>query len=148
MRRARIKRNVCVTQQCSRKCFKHTYCPEDCEFEILHALDDEQLIECKRRSGKTTKLVECANKLIDAGHIVYFITPLVNQFKTIQSGCKLNKNVKCLSLDQVQHGKMRGLKCGAVLTDEIQPCQFVHLREYFELGFYFWLGYYTKWEPR
>jgi hypothetical protein len=78
----KINYAVCKTFKCER-CEQYfgalSDVPDDCQYGILHALDDSPCpLPKPRRSGKTTTLVNRANCLVSIGKVVYFIVSTVH----------------------------------------------------------------------
>jgi len=56
-----INKRICLNSNCN-KCDKYDYeVPSECEYGILHALDEIKLEWRGRRSGKTSSIIKMAN---------------------------------------------------------------------------------------
>lgn len=96
--------------------------PDDCPYRILHALEKKEggIQAFPRRCGKTTMLVEMANKIAKAGYPTYFVSMnhAVGERTKRQYG--LDKTVVLATENQAAF-RFRGMAPGYVLFDEILP---------------------------
>jgi len=126
------KRNyiVCSRYNC-RKCSDVVLgrpVPDDCEYEILHALELDQEVKWQgRRTGKTHFLVDLAIRLSQRFTIYYVVNNqgMVKHAKWMISGKlgvrKMPDTIKLLSKGQIQQGGIRGFPSGLVILDEVRP---------------------------
>lgn len=125
----KAKRNilVCIENGCKLCKPIAREVPDKCDYGILHLLESKTggVQSRKRRSGKTTELMEIARKIANAGQWVYYVTPTLDMSPTSwSSGFLPVVGMKCFSLHQVREGLVRGMRPGYVIMDEIQPGDF------------------------
>lgn len=124
-----IKRKiiVCVHQGCTECDSQKIDSPEDCPFLILHALDTgiEGVHWMSRQAGKTTMLVEQANKIAESGAPVYFLTVNQDMAYYIRHSRGLDKRVKIFSKGQISYN-VDGFPRGWLFVDEVNPKEVEH----------------------
>jgi hypothetical protein len=96
--------------------------PRVCPNALVHALlcDFEVgYFESKRRSGKTTLLVNIADVFEDAGLPVTYIVPVLSYAQSVRNSGRL-RNANLVSLNSLD-SRLRGRGPSYVFVDEVRP---------------------------
>ena len=145
MKTPKCKPWICAENECS-KCVAYAgECPQDCKFQVLHALDrsDVGWFEKPRRSGKTYKLLECASKLIEAGHDVVIVARDggIRDY-IVEKGKKFGMELFVSTWDTWRQDLV-GAERMFVLTDELSLSQVQDIQHDMP-GHPFLMGYWTE----
>ena len=130
-RSPRRKTMVCLQEGCMKCDYDVIAVPPDCPVQILHVLTVEKagVRAMPRQSGKTTALVEMANKLVGHGQRVALITPALSCANQIKRGYGLSDDVLVRTVGgwhvrDARGGNWRDLSAhdvGFFLFDEVNP---------------------------
>jgi hypothetical protein len=133
---------VCAQCRCTKCSIDMKSLPEDCEYGLKHILnvDDYGNVFTKlRRSGKTTKIIELAFLLSDAGHSVAILTPNYAATKRMES--LIDKNNRIIVINSYNKKRLRqnlAFRNFLVLSDELDDWVIDCVNE---LGSIFVVGY-------
>jgi hypothetical protein len=136
---------VCLQNKCVKCGLRDSIVPKKCKFAILHCLETQKvdigIKEKGRQSGKTTRLLELANRLKELGVPVYYVTRNSRMVEYIKHHTTNGNNTILLSFERLKH-REEYFPPGYILTDELTPDE-AEIMEMRMAGSRLLAGYYT-----
>ena len=136
------KLQICINKGCG-KCplSKFEVESDDCEYALKHVVSfhkNGQVQYAPRRSGKTTKIIDMANKCAEYGYPTYLLVPTHQQARLIKSLFGVHKFKVFVAPKDYPASKLRGAEAGVVFSDEVSE---LVASEVQHLGHHFLFGY-------
>ena len=142
MEKFRRKIQICIDRGCGKCPFGQFEVEADeCEYALKHIMSFTKLGSVKmepRRSGKTTRIVEAANKCAESGYPTYLAVPSFDIARLIRNRFPGHKFELVVVSHDCQAENLRGRAPGVVFSDELYGDIKILAQSY---GHHFSLGY-------